>query len=140
MNRTERGAWTLVVFAVGALAVAGCRGDEAANQNAPALQQRAPVAPPQASEVPRPDSIPLSAVPTGYTGQLAPLPISPYAAPRPPEVIRAVYTFAARHPEVLHYVPCFCGCQHSGHSGNDDCFIKGREPNGRPVWDPHGMT
>jgi len=140
MNRTERSAWTLVVIAVGALAGAGCRGDEAASQNAPALQQRAPVAPPQASEIPRPATIPLSPLPSGYAGQLAPLPISPYAAPRPPEVIRAVYTFAARHPEVLHYVPCFCGCQRSGHSGNDDCFIKGREPNGRPVWDPHGMT
>jgi hypothetical protein len=138
MNRSERGAWTLVVIAVGALAGAGCRGDEAASQNAPALQQR--VAPPQASEIPWPASIPLPPVPSGYTGQLAPLPTSPYAAPRPPEVIRAVYTFAARHPEVLHYVPCFCGCQRSGHSGNDDCFIKGREPNGRPVWDPHGMT
>jgi hypothetical protein len=140
MNRTERGAWTLVVVAVAALANTGCRGDEAASQNAPALQRPAPVAPPPASEIPRAAGIPVSPVPSGYMGQLAPLPISPYAAPRPPEVIRAVYTFAARHPEVLHYVPCFCGCQRSGHSGNDDCFIKGREPNGRPVWDPHGMT
>jgi hypothetical protein len=130
----------LAFVAAGALAGAGCRGDDASSQDAPALQHRAPPTPPQASEIPRSARIPLSQVPSGYTGQLAPLPISPYAAPRPPEVIRAIYTFAARHPEVLHYVPCFCGCQHSGHSGNDDCFIKGREPNGRPVWDPHGMT
>jgi len=68
------------------------------------------------------------------------LPASPYQLPRPPEVIRAVYTFAARHPEVLHYVPCFCGCQNSGHNDNDDCFIKSRDASGRPTWEPHGMT
>ena len=48
--------------------------------------------------------------------------------------------FAARHPEVLHYVPCFCGCQQSGHRNNDDCFIKSRDAKGRPSWDDHGMT
>ncbi len=128
------------VIAVAALGGAGCRGDETGRQSAPAAQQGGAVAPPQASDIPGARNIASSPVPSGYTGQLAPLPISPYAAPRPPDVIRAVYTFAARHPEVLHYVPCFCGCQRSGHSGNDDCFIKGREPNGRPVWDPHGMT
>ena len=128
------------VVALAALAGAGCRGGETARQDAPSTQRGGAVAPPQASAMPGPRNIPSSPVPSGYTGQLAPLPISPYAPPRPPDVIRAVYTFAARHPEVLHYVPCFCGCQRSGHSGNDDCFIKGREPNGRPVWDPHGMT
>ena len=140
MNLADRGAWALVVIAVGALTGAGCRGDETASQNAPAAQQRATVAPPQASEMPGAGRIPFTPAPPAYAGELAPFPTSPYAAPRPPDVIRAVYTFAARHPEVLHYVPCFCGCQRSGHSGNDDCFIKGREPNGRPVWDPHGMT
>ena len=56
------------------------------------------------------------------------------------EVVKAVYTFAARHPEVLHYVPCFCGCQNSGHKDNDDCFIQSRDATGRPTWEPHGMT
>ena len=32
-------------------------------------------------------------------------------AARPAGVVRTVYEFAARHPEVLHYVPCFCGCE-----------------------------
>ena len=140
MNLADRGAWTLTAIALGALAGAGCRGDDAARQNAPVAQPRASVAPPQTSQVPAAGSLPFEPVPPAYTGELPPLPTSYYATPRPPDVIRAVYTFAARHPEVLHYVPCFCGCQRSGHSGNDDCFIKGREPNGRPVWDPHGMT
>src|SRR5262245_24519708 len=41
---------------------------------------------------------------------------------RPAETARMAYEFAARHPEVLKYVPCFCGCERGGHRGNDDCF------------------
>ena len=78
--------------------------------------------------------------PPAYKGELPPLPISGFAPARPPEVVRAVYTFAARHPEVLHYVPCFCGCERSGHNDNDNCFIRSRDANGRPTWEDHGMT
>jgi hypothetical protein len=97
--------------------------------------------PPSGPQEPPPSSdVLFTRPPAAYLGDLPPLPENPYPAPRPPDVIRAVYTFAARHPEVLHYVPCFCGCQRSGHNNNDDCFIRGREKNGRPIWDPHGMT
>jgi Protein of unknown function with PCYCGC motif len=77
--------------------------------------------------------------PPAYNGPLPPLPQVSYPLPRSPEVVQAVYTFAARHPEVLHYVPCFCGCQRSGHRDNDDCFIKSRDAMGRPEWESHGM-
>jgi hypothetical protein len=71
---------------------------------------------------------------------LPPLPFQAYAPPRPPEVVRAVYTFAAEHPEILGYVPCFCGCEHSGHRGNDDCFVKTRNAEGDVTeWEPHGL-
>ena len=56
---------------------------------------------------------------------LPPLPFQAYAPPRPLEVVRAAYQFAAEHPEVLSYVPCFCGCERGGHRGNDDCFVQG---------------
>lgn len=35
----------------------------------------------------------------------------------------ALYEFAARRPDVLHYLPCFCGCGNAGHRNNYDCFI-----------------
>jgi len=55
-------------------------------------------------------------------------------------VIKAAYIFAAEHPEVLTYVPCFCGCERSGHKGNEDCFVKSRAANGDvSQWEPHGM-
>lgn len=59
--------------------------------------------------------------------------------PVPEPVVTAVFKFAAEHPEVLSYVPCFCGCEHLGHKGNADCFVKKRAPNGDVVaWEPHG--
>jgi hypothetical protein len=73
-------------------------------------------------------------------GPLPPLPYEGYPSPRPMPVVNAVYEFAARHPEVLQYVPCFCGCEHSGHVGNDDCFVKSRDASGRiTAWDSHGF-
>jgi Protein of unknown function with PCYCGC motif len=78
--------------------------------------------------------------PAGYAGPLPPLPALRFPAARPEPVVRAAYEFAARHPEVLRYVPCFCGCERNGHQGNDDCFVAGREPDGRPRWESHGMT
>jgi hypothetical protein len=71
---------------------------------------------------------------------LPPIPFQGYAPPRPVEVITAAYQFAAEHPEVLGYVPCFCGCEQGGHSGNHDCFVKSRTADGDVVeWDEHGV-
>jgi hypothetical protein len=72
--------------------------------------------------------------------EIPPLPITQFPYARPVEVVRAVYAFAARHPEVLSHVPCFCGCESSGHRHNDDCFVKARDARGRPTaWEPHGV-
>jgi Protein of unknown function with PCYCGC motif len=71
---------------------------------------------------------------------LPPLPFQAYAPPRPSEVVRAAYKFAAEHPEILSYVPCFCGCERAGHRGNEDCFVKARNAQGDVTeWDAHGM-
>src|SRR4051812_42413003 len=71
---------------------------------------------------------------------LPPLPFQAYAPPRPMETVKAVYQFAAEHPEVLSYVPCFCGCERGGHRGNDDCFVKSRNAQGDVTeWEPHGL-
>jgi len=72
---------------------------------------------------------------------LPPLPFDPEPPARPMEVVRAAYKFAAEHPEVLSYVPCYCGCEHSGHRGNEDCFVTARDAKGDVTqWEPHGMT
>ena len=55
-------------------------------------------------------------------------------------VVQQVYEFAARHPEVLGYVPCYCGCESVGHKSNHDCFVRSRAADGHIVeWDSHGL-
>ena len=64
-----------------------------------------------------------------------------YQLPQKPEVVQSVYDFAADHPEVLRYVPCFCGCELTGHRSAEDCFVKSRAKNGDVLsWNEHGMT
>ena len=67
------------------------------------------------------------------------LPLVQFPAPRPPEVIRAVYEFAAHHPEVMDYIPCYCGCENFGHQANHDCFVDHRDAEGNVTWEAHGM-
>lgn len=71
---------------------------------------------------------------------LPPIPSQEFPPPRPIDVVRAAYLFAAEHPEILSYVPCFCGCERGGHSGNEDCFVAARNEKGDvTAWEPHGL-
>ena len=85
--------------------------------------------------------VPLAAKLGPHTqAHLPPIPFQAYAPPRPPDVVRAAYLFAAEHPEILSYVPCFCGCERGGHKGNEDCFVARRDAAGDVVeWEPHGL-
>jgi hypothetical protein len=69
-----------------------------------------------------------------------PLPIASFPLPRPANDVQMAYEFAGLHPEVLKYVPCYCGCERSGHQHNESCFVASRDADGRVVsWDAHGM-
>ena len=68
-----------------------------------------------------------------------PIPSPGFAPGRPVDQTRAVYQFAAEHPEVLKFVPCYCGCESSGHPHNESCFVKRRDNAGNVLeWDTHG--
>ena len=121
MQRPAQLSFALLV-SVTTLACAGDPPDELA------------VTPQRAQQPPR-----TTAGPVPYRGPLPPIPTSPYAA-APPDIVRAVYEFAARRPDVLRYVPCFCGCERNGHQDNEDCFVASRGEDGRPQWDTHGLT
>ena len=59
----------------------------------------------------------------------------------PPYVTRGIrdaYAFAVEHPEVLRYMPCYCGCGLTvDHTSNLDCFIDGVTNDGRIVFSKH---
>src|SRR5262249_60212385 len=121
--------WLLVVALTAAVAI----GAIAFNQVG--RSEGDPQTPPQADsqqQPPPPPSGPPANAKFGPHKQavLPPLPFQGYPPARPAEVVGAVYKFAAEHPEVLGYVPCYCGCERSGHRGNDDCFVSARDANG----------
>jgi Protein of unknown function with PCYCGC motif len=69
-----------------------------------------------------------------------PLPSVGFTPVRPMDVVRATYDFAAQHPEILKYVPCYCGCGEQGHKANESCFVARRDAKGNVLeWDTHGF-
>lgn len=54
--------------------------------------------------------------------------------------VREIYEFAARRPDVLHYLPCFCGCWRAGHKSNYDCFVDAVKADGVVDIDEMGFT
>lgn len=44
------------------------------------------------------------------------------------------YAFALFHPQVVRWMPCYCGCEGMGHRSNLDCFLK---PGARVVFEEH---
>src|SRR5439155_23604635 len=105
--------------------------------------QAAPISTPAQTAATTPPQPPPPAVAAGPHPQ-ANLPLLPFVSgppARPIEVVRAVYQFAAEHPEVASYVPCYFGCERAGHHGSEDCFVASRGANGDvESWEPHGMT
>ncbi|MEY4094323.1 MAG: hypothetical protein RLZZ53_1522 [Acidobacteriota bacterium] len=69
-----------------------------------------------------------------------PLPNVGFAPVRPMDIVRATYDFAAQHPEILSFVPCYCGCGAQGHKANESCFVARRDNKGNVLeWDTHGF-
>jgi hypothetical protein len=114
---------------------------------APEPQQpsvEAPIASPPATAIPQvgppPETLATKLPASDVRASLPPLPMVAFTPPRSAQDVRMAYEFAALHPEVLKYVPCFCGCERSGHPHNESCFIASRDDQGRVLrWDTHGM-
>lgn len=138
---SPRVASAMIVAAT--LVVGGCGGSTPAQRSSggstPAAS--APASAPVEQPAPPPSSEPAAgSTSAAMPADLPPLPLTPFPTARPMEVVRAVFTFAARHPEVLHHIPCFCGCESQGHHDNDDCFVAARDAQGRvTAWEPHGF-
>ncbi len=74
--------------------------------------------------------------PDGLAAAGASLPA--YVLDQPPDVQEA-YLFAVERPDVLMWIPCYCGCGgHSGHKSSRDCFVKRGSTPGHIQFDEHG--
>ena len=57
------------------------------------------------------------------------------------EDTKMAYQFALDRPDVLMWMPCYCGCgDHSGHKSAKNCFIKESSTPGNPQFDEHGAS
>ncbi|HVC21691.1 MAG TPA: PCYCGC motif-containing (lipo)protein [Vicinamibacterales bacterium] len=109
----------------------------------PPAETPAPVASQATTPPPAPQSTSTAAEAKAdaWPSDLPPLPIGNYDLPRPVSQVRAAFLFAARHPEVEKYVPCYCGCNLMGHRDNEDCFVSSRDAHGHVTgWEAHGLT
>ncbi len=52
---------------------------------------------------------------------------------------REAYLYAIDRPDVLQYIPCYCGCDASGHASNLHCFVQTRSAAGVTL-DAHGAN
>ena len=53
--------------------------------------------------------------------------------------VQEAYRFAAANPDVLRWMPCFCGCVGQGHASNLDCHVAERRSDGSILLDPMGF-
>lgn len=148
--RSNRGRWALIAVAAvavvagtGAFLLSGADPAETTAPDPAGAASSAPASP--ATTAPAADA-PASPAPQFTSADLEglPMPPLPYVPQTagPVDLMRQAYVFAARNPDVLSYVPCYCGCGMSdGHQSNVDCFVESRAPNGAVTeWDVHGMT
>jgi len=108
--------------------------------SAPASESPAIAGTPPAASTAEPEATVVQVTKPDPDAPLPPLPFIPNMVPRPAEVISEVYEYAARNPDVLEFVPCFCGCETAGHKANAHCFVQSRNADGTvKEWENHGM-
>ena len=57
------------------------------------------------------------------------------------EDTKMAYQFALDRPDVLMWMPCYCGCgEHSGHKSAKNCFIKETSTATNVQFDEHGAS
>ena len=141
----------------GALALGACSDNQTADTATPGAGDTAgagtaagnaaaqPAVAPQEPDYPQPAVVvpprPKPGAPHGPGFDMPLIDVEGYMPARPMDVLKDAHVFTADHPEVASYVPCYCGCGNAGHRNNADCFVKGRDPEGRVTqWEPHGVS
>jgi hypothetical protein len=132
-RKTSSLVWAAAIGAIGLggywLGTRGASSDAAPPAATPAVAAEHPAPLPPSPEQP--------AVP-GWEASWDPLPGRLRPGPEG-EAVAAAYTFAAKNPEIVSYIPCFCGCGQRGHKSVESCFVSERLPGGKPRWNPMGF-
>jgi hypothetical protein len=54
-----------------------------------------------------------------------------------PDAWQSAYAYALARPDVLQWLPCYCGCVAMDHRNNLDCFFQRREVEGFYAYEEH---
>jgi hypothetical protein len=71
--------------------------------------------------------------------KLAPVSVLPAELRQTPPEVQEAYRFALANPEVLEFIPCYCGCGAVGHMNNLMCYLSSQGEDGQVVFDAHAM-
>ena len=53
--------------------------------------------------------------------------------------VQEAYQFAAANPDIMKEIPCYCGCDASGHESNYECYIAKVGVYGTLTFDQHAI-
>jgi hypothetical protein len=140
---TRGAAGLLAVILLSGTEFAACSG---AHDPSIAGAQATPMAamPTMSGSVPEVDATPMAAEPqpAGAPGDLMPADASTAWAARPAftkadPMTEEAYAYALYHPQVVQWMPCYCGCGGMGHRSNLDCYLKPAIPGMPTTFEEH---
>jgi hypothetical protein len=53
--------------------------------------------------------------------------------------VQEAYQFAAANPDIMKNIPCYCGCDDSGHESNYECYVAQVSTYGTITFDQHAI-
>lgn len=85
----------------------------------------------------------IDATPAGQVAADMPMPGAEVAWASRPAYVRSnpateeAYAFALAHPQIVRWMPCYCGCAAMDHGSNLDCYFKHAQPGDRATFEEH---
>ncbi|GAB4417971.1 MAG: PCYCGC domain-containing protein [Anaerolineales bacterium] len=81
-----------------------------------------------------------SAQEAGHPYSMAPMDGMPAEVQSAPVTVQQAYQFAVANPDVLHELPCYCGCGPIGHTSNYACYVAEQNADGSvKTFDNHAL-
>ncbi|MEW6225047.1 MAG: PCYCGC motif-containing (lipo)protein [Chloroflexota bacterium] len=137
------GAIVIALSLVVGGATAGCTGHDAAATPDGATAPGAPAAATDPAVATTPAAVAEAPVPLGHMHMPTADEVTATWKARPdyvaalPDAWQAAYAYALARPDVLQWLPCYCGCVGMGHRSNLDCFFQRREVEGFYAYEEH---
>jgi hypothetical protein len=65
--------------------------------------------------------------------------VAGFFATKDAAAVKEAYEIAIYHPDLLDFMPCYCGCGDDGHDSNTDCFVDSIDDQGIVQLDTMGF-